>query len=175
MATRFEYKRNLIGVDHPKMLHGDATIVANSVVIKIGDAVKWDTDGFIALAAATNKVLGIVAGVTDLNGINVDPDSGTLDTFTMNSANETTATFKYRVSVIVDDSALFKNDSSGTLAQTNIGQFFDLTDEDQIDQSSASDTSGQFQLIQLDPDAEGDASMGLFKIAESQLHPYAQA
>jgi len=69
---------------------------------------------------------------------------------------------------------LFSNDSSGTLATTNLLQFFDLTDEDTINQSSASDTSGQFQLIGLDPDNDGDVSKGLFRIAESMLDPYAQ-
>jgi len=53
-------------------------------------------------------------------------------------------------------------------------QFFDLTDEDTINASSADDNKGQFQLVGLDPDNDGDASKGLFRIAESMLDPYAQ-
>ena len=37
-----------------------------------------------------------------------------------------------------------------------------------------SPTGGQFQCMALDPDSESDDSMGLFRIAESQLFPYAQ-
>jgi hypothetical protein len=80
----------------------------------------------------------------------------------------------YKVGIIVSPFALFSNDSSGTLATTNLMQFFDLTDEDTINQGSASDASGQFQLVGLDPDGDADASKGLFRIAESQLDAYAQ-
>ena len=170
--TRFEYKKSLLAGKERQLLTGDETIVANSVELKVGDAVKWDTDGFIALATAGDKVLGIAEGLVTSKGLDVAPDSGTLDTYTMESDNETDK--KYRVRVDIAKDSLYENDSSGTLAQTNLGQFFDLTDEDQIDQSSASDTAGQFQLVRLDPDADADVSKGLFKIAESQLDPYVQ-
>jgi hypothetical protein len=45
---------------------------------------------------------------------------------------------------------------------------------DQIDESTGLSTDGQFQLVGLDPLGDADASVGLFKIAESQLDPYAQ-
>jgi hypothetical protein len=71
---------------------------------------------------------------------------------------------------------LFFNDADDTLATTNLLQFFDLAsaDPNTISVSSASDTAGQFQLVQLDPDGDADASKGLFKIAESQFDAYAQ-
>lgn len=175
MATKFEFKKTLSEGMERKLLCGAETIIANSVEVKIGDALKWDTDGFIALATAGDKVLGHVEGVVDQNGISIAPDSGTLDTYTVDSDNETAATKKKRARIDVSKNSLYKNDANGDLSRTMIGQFFDLTDEDQIDQATASDTSGQYQLIRLDPDNEDDASMGLFKIAESQLDAAAQA
>lgn len=176
MPIGFELRQNLVeGSDSPKLLWGDRTIIANSVTVTLGDSVYWDTDGFIALSTGQGeKVLGIVAGVTDQNGISIAPDSGTLNDYTVDSDNETAATKKKKVRVIVDKNANFLNDSNGSLAQTNIGQFFDLTTESQIDQATASDTSGQFQLVKIDPLNDADASLGLFKIAESQLDPYVQ-
>ena len=65
---------------------------------------------------------------------------------------------------------LWYNDSDGTLARTNIGQYFYvLSGSNQIDSASAADTNGQFELIEIDPDNDGDASKGLFRIAESQI------
>ena len=171
--TKFEYKKSLLAGKERQLLGGAEVVGANSVEFKVGDAVLWDTDGFIKLATAGVKVLGIVEAVVDKNGIVIEPDAAsTPTTYTMESDNETVD--QKRIQIDVSPDSLYKNDSSGSLSRTLIGQFFDLTDEDQIDQGTASDTAGQFQLIRLDPDAEDDASMGLFKIAESQLHPYAQ-
>jgi len=174
MATKFEFKKSLSGGAERKLLCGAETVIANSVELKVEDAVKWDTDGFIALATAGDKVLGIVEGVVDKDGIAIEPDADTLNTYTMASDNETAAAKMKRASIDISKNSLYKNDASGDLTRTMIGQLFDLTDEDQIDQGTASDTSGQFQLIRLDPDNESDASMGLFKIAESQLDPFTQ-
>ena len=131
-----------------------------------------NTDGHAVVATAGEEVAGIAAQVVDKNGIAIAPDSGTTDTFTVASDNETVD--MYKVGIIVSKYALFSNDSSGTLATTNLMQFFDLTDEDTINASSANDDKGQFQLVGLDPDNDADASKGLFRIAESQLDPYAQ-
>jgi len=165
----FSYRKSLITKDEPTLLY---FIIDNSGVITLGDAIMINTDGHAVVATAGEEVAGIVACVVDANGIAVEPDSGTTDTYTVDSDNETVK--KYQVGLIVSPFALFSNDSSGTLATTNLMQFFDLTDEDTIDQSSASDASGQFQLVGLDPDNDGDASKGLFRIAESMLDPYAQ-
>jgi len=72
--------------------------------------------------------------------------------------------------VICDPKALFYNDSDDTLALTNDLQLFDHnSSSDNIDVATASDTSGQMQLVQRDPDGDADASKGLFRIVESQL------
>jgi hypothetical protein len=169
MATKFEYRKSLVTKDEPTLLY---FIINNSETITRGDAVNIDANGHAEPADATEKVMGIVAHVVDKNGIKVAPDSGTLDNYTVASDNETSA--QKKVGIIVSKYALFYNDSDDTLATTNLGQFFDLITEYQIDASSASDTSGTFQLMELDPDGDADASKGLFRIAESQMDHYAQ-
>jgi len=165
----FIFKKSLITKDSPVAL---SYIINNSETIQVGDAVALDTNGHITVGTAGEEVLGIVAGVTDSNGISIDADSGTTDTYTVASDNETSAQKKAQITA--DKMSLYSNDADGDLATTNLLQFFDLIDENTIDQSSASDTSGQFQLISLNPDGDGDASKGLFKIAESQLDAYVQ-
>lgn len=166
----FLYRKSLITKDDPTLL---TYIIDNSDTITIGDAVRLNTDGHVTLAGAGNTVLGVVVGVVDANGISIAPDSGTTDTWTVDSDNETVD--KALAQVIVSPFALFSNDADDDMATTNLGQFYDiLAASNQIDESEASDTSGQFQLISLDPDGDGDASKGLFRIAESQLFPYAQ-
>jgi hypothetical protein len=165
----FSYRKSLITKDEPTLLY---FIIDNSDTITLGDAVMINSDGHAVVATAGEEVAGIVAQVVDKNGIAIEPDSGTTDTWTVASDNETVD--MYKVGIIVSPFALFSNDSSGTLATTNLMQFFDLTDEDTINQGSASDASGQFQLVGLDPDNDADVSKGLFRIAESQLDAYAQ-
>ena len=77
------------------IIGGDAvpqkTIIENSGVVQIGDKVEWDADGFIlggADSTATTDPVGIVVGVAK-DGVPVDPDSGTTDTYTVASDNET--------------------------------------------------------------------------------------
>ena len=56
------------------------------------------------------------------------------------------------------------------MARTNVGQYFDvLSGSNQIYSASASDSNGQFELIEIDPDRDGDASKGLFRVAECQI------
>lgn len=165
----FSFRKNLLTKDSPTILE---FIIDNSDTITIGDAVMINTDGHVVVATAGEEVLGIAVGVVDKNGKGISPDSGTLADYTVDADNETVDQVK--VQVIVDKYSLFSNDSNGTLATTNLMQFFDLTSESQIDASSASDTTGQFQLVGLNPDGDSDASKGLFRIAESQLDPYTQ-
>jgi hypothetical protein len=164
----FLFKKSLVSKDEPTLLY---FIIDNSDEITIGDAIMINTDGHAVVATATEEVAGIAVTVVDKNGAKVDFDSGSLNTWTVGTDNETVAL--KQVAIIVSKDALFSNDSAADLATTNLLQFFDLTSESQIS-SSGGDTSGQFQLIALDPDGDGDASKGLFKIAESQFDPYAQ-
>ena len=140
---------------------------ANSVVIQKGDVIRVNTGGFGALFTAGDLVLGIVDGVVDANGLNVTPDSGTLDTWTMASDNQTVALKKIQYTPAIQD-YLFYNDADADLARTNLFQYFPLNDENDVDGTTGSDaTINTVRLIQLDPDGDGDLSKGLFQFVES--------
>lgn len=176
-ATGFRFRKSLHGPDNPMILKFRA---GNSVTLTHGDAVRLNNAGLVVLAAAGNPVLGIVHGITDELGGNLlalgykNNTGATLtgDDTVATASDNSTRTNYIMVEVEVDPagSAVYYNDADGNLAQTNLLQFFDvLAASDQIDSSSASDTSGQFQLVALDPDGDGDLSKGLWRIAESQL------
>lgn len=174
----FAYRKSLSGVDKPL---GLSFLLKASTTFTLGDAVRLDTNGHLTVCAAGEPVLGILEGITDKYGVNVfspraqgvagatlTPD----DTVAASSTNvtDTTRNLKGQVTLDPGGDILFYNDADGSLAQTNVGQLFDTTASgDQISQASASDTSGQFQLLEIDPDADGDASKGLFRIVENQL------
>lgn len=177
----FYVRKALYGVNsNPTVLD---FIIAASATITLGDAVRLNTAGGVVRCAAGEPVLGIVVGLVDRNGINVfepradqtgltgvtlTPD----DTIAVSSTNLTDATRNIKAQVVLDPagSTLYSNVTDGTLAQTNVGQFYDVaTNAGQISTASASDTSGQFQLLSLDPDGDGVATKGLFRVAECQL------
>lgn len=165
----FAYRKNLDGSAYvPSVLW---VIGKNSIAFQVGDLVRINTSGFVDVVDATEAIGGVCVGVVDNKGLPVTPDSGTTDTWTLNSANQTNASYKYKVGFIPAlPNYLFYNDSNGTLAQTNLLQYFDTVDENDVDASSATDTAtAQVRLIEIDPDGDADASKGLFQIVESQF------
>ena len=158
------------GFNYRKSLSGAAQVPAelqiiggNSVVFQKGDLIRIDQDGFAGLVTAGDLVLGVVTGVVTNKGVPLDPDSGTLDTWTMGSANESTAAQKYKVQYIPAlQDYLFYNDSDDTLAQANLMQFFAVNDENDVDGTTGSDTVlNTVRLVEIDPDNDADASKGL--------------
>ena len=182
-STGFRLRKNLYGLQtEGQQLK---VRVANSTTLKLGDAVRINTGGFLVRSAAGEAVLGILTGfigatVNDVTGTNPFSLGGDITGLTLTeddqivtSATNQTRTELYLVGEVTVDPAgilLWYNDSDGTLARTNIGQYFDvLSGSNQIDSASAADTNGQFELIEIDPDNDGDASKGLLRIAESQI------
>lgn len=183
----FRYYRSLSG-------QGEAPapiryLIANSTTLKKGDLVRVNTSGLLVAAGVGNPILGVITGLVDNDGINVlsfgytgatghtDASSnGGDDTVATASDNSSRARAVYG-EVIIDPSGdiLWLNDASGDFTQTNLLQLFDVdaADSRTVDQSSASDTNGQLQLMVLDQEATGgktaDASKGLFRIAEGQV------
>lgn len=175
-STGFSFRRCFIGQEHPGIFYYR---VANSSTIKIGDAVRLNTNGFLVRAGAGNPVLGIVESLYNDQKLNVfSLGAGTAgaslspdDQVVTASDNQTRADY-VQAGVYMDPSGslLFYNDANGDLATTNLLQSFDVVaGSGQIDQATASDTNGQFQLIMLDPDGDADASKGLFRVAEGEL------
>lgn len=177
-AKYFSYKKNLLAAGSaPTPVK---VLVANSTTLKIGQAARVNTSGLAVPAGVGNPVLGIVSGIVDNYDVPVNSafyggatghsNSGD-DTVTTASDNTTRALAVYAEILVGTEPVLFYNDANGDLAQTNLLQFFDLAStSDQIDQATASDANGQFQLMQLDPDNDGDLSKGLFRVNESQLN-----
>ena len=171
----FAFARSLTGVDLPVSLD---FIIDDSVTVAIGDPVRVDAAGYIKRSTAGVAILGICIGLVDQNGVNVFSPraSGTTgatltpdDTVATSSTNTSDATRKLKAQVVVSPGGeiLWKNTASAALAQTNLCQFFDVgSTVGQIDVSTASDTSGQFQLLALDPDT---TTIGLFRVAEGEL------
>lgn len=174
----FEYRKNLGGV--PSVPTPIKVALANSTTLKRGQAVRINTAGFAVAVGVGNPVGGIVDGLVDNNNIPVNAfqyqgntghtNGSTDDTVTSASDNQTRTVQVFAEIIMPLEGVLFYNDASADLAQTNLFQLFDVgSTSDQIDFTTASDSSGQFQLIQLDPDNDQDLSKGLFRVAEPQL------
>lgn len=176
-TTGFSFRQSLIGTEHPAPLN---FILAGSATVKIGDLVRVNTAGLLVRCATGEVPAGVLVGIVDQNGMNVfSPRAqGTLgatltydDQIATASDNATNATKNLKGQVVIDTSGncLWYNDADGNLAQTNLFQFFDVANGNQVTQASASDANGQVQLVELDPDEDGDASKGLFRINENQF------
>ena len=160
----FTFRKSLQGAQEVAQLD---LIGANSVVFQVGDLIRVNTSGFAALATAGDLILGVVTGVVSKNRTTIDPDSATLDTYTMASDNQTVAQKRVKYIPALQD-YLFYNDADDSLASTNLFQYFNLNDENDVDVSGSSDsTLSTVRLVQLDPDGDGDVSKGLFQIVES--------
>jgi hypothetical protein len=174
--------KSLIGVDSPNQL---LFILGNSKTFTFGDAVRLNTSGLLVRCASTDPaVLGILTGVYDqtgnlgvfsprisgaaIAGATLTPD----DTIATASDNSSNVAKKLSGYVLVDlGDELYKNTANGALTQANVGSLFNIVTATpgQIDQASASVTSGQFQLVSLDPDGDANTSKGLFRVAQPQL------
>lgn len=179
----FSVYRSLNGVDVPNQL---LFILGNSSTFTVGDAVRLNTSGLLVrCAAADPAVLGILTGLYDqtgnigvfspripstaITGATLTPD----DTLATSSTNSSDGTRKLSGYVLLEPAGviLYRNVANGALTQANVGSLFNVssTNSGQIDQASASVTAGQFQLVSLDPDGDGNTSKGAFRIAQNQL------
>ena len=174
----FFYRKHMQGLTTGAVMEA---IIDNSETVTIGDAVDLNS-GYAQVIDAGDSCMGIVIGIVDANGINVESSdadvdgtvSGSGNTLTYAAAADNQSDKKVKVQILADPFALFYNDADGNLAQAQVGTFYDtVAAGDQIDQSTTG-SSGTFQLIELDPDGDGDASKGLFRIAEWQGWDYAQ-
>lgn len=159
-----EFTQCLSGQVHP-ILKG--YVINNSATIKRGDFVRLDTSGNAVRGTATANLLGGCMGVVDANGAPVAPDSGTEDTWTVASDNETVAMKKALVNV--DPTAIYEVDFSaaiGTTGGSAAGARFDLTDHDTVNEASATTSSAQVALVEAVP---GSTTRGRVVIVENQI------
>lgn len=171
----FALHRSLLSVENPTSLD---YVIKDSSTITIGDPVRLSTDGYVKRAAAGEAVLGICIGIVDKDGMNIfsPRTTGTTgatlspdDTVAVSSTNSSDSTRMIKAQVALDPAGvlLWKNTASAALSQTQVGQLYDVgATVGQIDQSTASDTSGQFQLVGFDAVT---TTTGYFRLVESQL------
>lgn len=178
----FYYRGQLNGADNPVTIQ---RIIKNSETVTIGDAVK-NSAGYVAVCDANDTpVLGIIVGIVNDKGIDLDSapastydgtwTSGTVGVGTYVATDDNVTDKKIRVIVNVDPYSLWLNDANGDLTEAEVFSFFSLTDEDQIDAATNSATVGEFQLMERDPEgepADADVSKGLFRISCSGLHSF---
>lgn len=172
----FEYRGQLNGGDNPVTLD---VPIKNSATVKVGDMVYNDGTG-ATRATNTSLILGVVAGIVNNDGI--DLDNAPADTYdgTWTSSSQTYVAAadnltdkKVRVKVIADENALWYNDADGNFTNpTDLHLFTMIADHDQVDESETSATVGQVFVVKLNPDGDDDASKCIVKIARSQLHAY---
>jgi hypothetical protein len=166
----FSYRGQINGKDNPIE---ELLIIGNSQVVKVGDAVSMSS-GFIIPATSSTRIYGICIGLA--NSKNIDLENAHVvktGTYTNSTQSYTAASDNQTVDkicavVIPDSNSLWYNVTSGSLTTAMLKLFFPLTSVNQINQGSSSATVGQFQLWKLNPDEDGDATKGLFKLAAPQ-------
>src|SRR3990167_7840715 len=168
----FEYRGQLNGAENPVTT---TVVIGNSKTIKVGDAVLVSS-GAQRITNTSPNIFGVVQGIVDANGIDLDNASTSNFDGTWTSSSKTYVSSsnnltnkKVKVLVIADPQALYYNDSDGNFTDpTDQFLFVKCADHDQIDESETSATVGQFQVWKLDPDGDGDASKCLVRIALPQ-------
>src|SRR3990167_6612076 len=138
-------------------------ILANSITVTELDSVKVDTDCFVALGTAGKSVFGHVMGIgTDRGvGLNTTGVAGAeigsfVGTFATASDNETVG--KVRAEVDLSQFTTYSaTPAAGTFGTTTagsgeMGAKFDLSDEDDLDETSIVLTTAQYVSFGTNPD-----------------------
>lgn len=157
-----------------------STVIDNSATVQVGDPVTYtaasssvNSDGSVVLrlAAVTDRILGVVVGFGRANGQAVAFDSGTNDTVTVGSDNETSARiFAY---IDITPGAVWSAPITGTIHTTvsfAIGTTCDFgtgASADLIDETTCTTTiyTGN-QCIALGPDPDNTAR-GLIMLSQT--------
>jgi hypothetical protein len=127
-------------------------ILANSITVTVDDSVKT-ASGFVALGTAGAIVFGHVVAIgTDKGvGLNTTGVAGAamgsfVNTYLTASDNQTVG--KVRAEVDVSIETMRSETTSGTLGATTgsnlLGYYLDLTDEDTLDETSATTGTAQY-------------------------------
>lgn len=151
-------------------------ILDNSITVTIGDFVHTN-GGFCDIAAAGETLLGVVVGIVDQDGINMDESkyslaqaSWTSSTHTVTTGAANTTGDKVRALVDIDPFSVWScepDDTIGTTTGSNLqGYYTDLIDEDEVDETDASTAVAQLYIWGVDPE---DSTRGLYSIAEHEI------
>jgi hypothetical protein len=155
-------------------------IIANSQTITIGDMVRL-TAGFAALAGAATTIMGVIVGLEDAKGLDLENARATLtnaaytaSTKTVVAASDNQTVDAVRAIVDIDPFSVYSAQPDGTMAATTgsnlIGYYCDLISaSDQPDETDTVTTKQQLFIWGLDPE---NTNRGLYSIAEHQIWGY---
>ena len=174
--TGFQFKYNLAGRTSGIQR---AFIISNSATITVGDMVKL-TSGYVALAAATYPIMGVVVGLTDKDGIDLLSTRQTMaqavytestKTVVCGDANVTGDQIKAIVDVDPFSVWSGETDNTSTDAESRLaGCYTDIINaSDQANDDSAATTQGQLFIWGPDPESPSTIKANLYSIAEHQL------
>jgi hypothetical protein len=170
----FTFKRNIAGRTTGIR---KSYIIGNSATITIGDMVKLSS-GFIALAGANAKILGVVVAIEDANGLDLDNPRRTNAGGTWTSSSKTIVVAadnqtvdQIRAIVDIDPMSIWSaqpDNTIGTTTGSNLaGYYCDLPSaSDQPDEDTTTTTVMQLFIWGLDPE---NTARGLYSIAEHQI------
>lgn len=149
-------------------------ILANSITATVMDSVKY-ASGFVALGTAGASVLGHINGIVTQYGVGLNTSGAAgagigsfMGAFTTASDNQTVA--KVSAEVDVSQFTIYSAELSaaaGTTTGSNLpGYRMDLTDEDTLNEGSATTSTAQYATLGLDPANTAQAAVYIF---ESQI------
>ncbi len=173
--TGFIYKGNLRGATTG--IH-KSFIINNSATITVGDMVALSS-GYVALAGAGAPIFGVVIGLTDKNGVDLNNSrlaltgtsaSWTSSTQTVVAGSNNSSTDYLRATIDCDPLSLWSatTDNASTDTQASLaGCYTDIVAEsDQADDDTAATTQCQLFIWGVDPE---DSSRNIYSIAQHQL------
>ena len=153
-------------------------IIADSQTITVGDMVELNS-GYVALVGAGSPIMGVVIGLVDKNGINMDNSklaiagtsaSYTSSTKTTVAGSDNTTTDYLKAVVDIDPFSVWSGatDNASTDTQASLaGCYTDLVaGSDQADDDTAAVTLAQLFIWGADPE---NSAYNLYSIAEHQL------
>jgi len=174
--TGFRFRYNLAGRTSGIIR---SFIIAASATIKVGDMVKGSS-GYIALAANNSPILGVVVGIVDKNGINMDNSKYSFAQATWTSSSQqvvcgaaNTTGDQVRALVDVDPFSVWSGETDNASTDDEarlLGCYTDLVAaSDQADDDTAATTQGQLYIWGADPESDSTLKANLYSIAEHQI------
>lgn len=146
----------------------------NSATISIGDWVAKGTAGEVILGTTGARLVGVVIGFEKKDGsafTDDEYDSGTIDTITMDSDNQTDE--YYYCVVDINPKSLWSCAGDAALGTTTgsdkANNYIDIADEYQIDESSVKTDGTICQLYSHGVDPNNSSNL-LVNIVESALY-----
>ena len=138
---------------------GYPVIGGNSVQFSMADAVYIDTNGFLAIATTSSRIIGYC-----------------VEDITMSSTNQTVA--KVCPKYIPALGVLMVYPGAAACTQTMIGEYVDLstvtTGAQVVGAGSTSASSGQFLILGFDPNGDGTTTDVVVCLGENQVSDAAQ-